>query len=229
MAYAGARGATASEMARVLHYTLPPDRLHPAMGALLAAVNAPHKGFELHVADALWAQQDASFWSYLNLIGSDYSAGFRQVDFKSSPDGVRATINQWIAQQTNDRIKDMLQPGTVTPATRLVLTNAIYFKGSWHDPFNKKSTQDEAFHVSSSQSVQAPFMHRTGRYRYYDGGNFQALELPYEETNCPWSCCCRRKPTACRARARFTAAAAANGSRSFNLWIRWSLPCRASP
>ncbi len=181
MAWAGARGQTAAEMARVFHYTLPPDRLHPAMGALLAAMNASHNGFELHVADALWAQHDQSFLqSYLNLVQSAYGAGFHQVDFKSSPESARTTINQWIEKQTNDRIKDLLPPGTVTPMTRLVLTNAIYFKGSWVDPFEKDGTRNGPFHVSSSQSVQAPFMHRTGSYRYYDGGTFQALELPYK-------------------------------------------------
>ena len=181
MAWAGARGQTAAEMARVFHYTLPPDHLHPAMGALLAAMNAPHDGFELHVADALWAQRDESFLeSYLKLVQSAYGAGFRQVNFTSSPEAARATINQWIEKQTKDRIKDLLPPGTVTSMTRLVLTNAIYFKGSWVDPFDKAATRNDPFHVSSSQSVQAPFMHRTGNYAYYDGGTFQALDLPYK-------------------------------------------------
>jgi serpin B len=181
MAWAGARGQTAAEMAHVFHYTLPPDRLHPAMGALLAAMNAPHDGFELHVADALWAQHDESFLqSYLKLVQSAYGAGLRQVDFKSSPEGVRATINQWVEKETRDRIKDLLPPGSVTPITRLVLTNAIYFKGAWVDPFDKRATRTDPFHVSSSQSVQAPFMHRNAAYRYYDGGTFQALELPYK-------------------------------------------------
>ncbi len=181
MAWAGARGQTAAEMAHVFHYTLPPDRLHPAMGALLAAMNAPHEGFELHVADALWAQHDESFLeSYLKQVQSSYGAGLHQVDFKSSPDGVRATINQWVERETKDRIKDLLPPGSVTPMTRLVLTNAIYFKGSWEDPFDKRATRTDSFHVSSSQSVQAPFMHRNTAYRYYDGGTFQALEMPYK-------------------------------------------------
>lgn len=181
MAWAGARGQTAAEMAHVFHYTLPPDRLHPAMGALLAAMNAPHEGFELHVTDALWAQHDESFLeTYLKLVQSAYGAGLHQVDFKSSPDGVRATINQWVEKETKDRIKDLLPPGSVTPTTRLVLTNAIYFKGAWEDPFDKRATRTDPFHVSSSQSVQAPFMHRTTAYRYYDGGAFQALELPYK-------------------------------------------------
>ncbi len=180
MAYAGASGETATEMQHVLHFTLPPDRLHPAMGALLAAMNSQHKGYELHVADALWAQQDASFeQSYLKLVQSDYGAGFHRVNFTISPESVRSTINAWVGKQTNDKIKDLIGQGALNTTTRLVLTNAIYFKGDWQDPFDAEATQKEEFHLSATQWAMAPMMHRTGGYSYYDGGTFQALELPY--------------------------------------------------
>jgi serpin B len=181
MAYAGARGQTATEMQKVLHFTLPAERLHPAMGALLTQMNGQHNGYELHVADALWAEQDASFLpAYLTLVQTDYGAGFRPVDFKSSPEAVRATINQWIEQQTNNKIQNLLGPGTVTSATRLLLTNAIYFKGAWRDQFDKNYTEDEEFHLSAKQSIKTPMMNRNGGYRYYDGGTFQELEMPYK-------------------------------------------------
>jgi serpin B len=182
MAYAGARGQTAAEMQHVFHFTLPPERLHPTMGALLTAMNAQHKDYELRVADALWAQQDANFLpSYLNLVQTDYGAGFHRVNFKASPDAVRATINQWVEKQTNDKIQNLIGTGVLTPATRLVLTNAIYFKGNWQDQFDKSDTENEEFHLSTTQSVKTPLMHRTGSYPYYDGGTFQALELPYAD------------------------------------------------
>jgi serpin B len=182
MAYAGARGDTATEMARVLHFTLPPERLHPAMGALLGELNAGHKGYELHTADALWAEQDEHFLpSYVKLMQTDYAAGFHPVDFKTSPEGVRATINQWVEQQTNKRIQNLIGPGVLTPLTRLVLTNAIYFKGTWMSPFEKGATEEAGdFHVTAAQTVKAALMHRTGGYRYYDGGTFQELELLYQ-------------------------------------------------
>ena len=180
MAYAGARGQTATQMQQVFHFTLPPDRLHPAMGALLAGMNAQHKDYELHVADALWAQQDSNFEeSYLKLVQSDYGAGLHKVNFKISPDTVRATINAWVEKQTNDKIKDLIGQGALNTSTRLVLTNAIYFKGDWQDPFDAQATQKDEFHLSATQWVTTPMMHRTGGYRYYDGGTFQALELPY--------------------------------------------------
>ena len=182
MAYAGAREQTATQMAHVFHYTLPEDKLHPAMGGLLAAMNAQHAGYELHVADALWAQQDESFLpSYLSLVQSSYGAGLHKVDFKSSPETVRATINKWVEHETNDKIQNLLAPGVLTPATRLVLTNAVYFKGDWINQFDSKATETGDFHVSSSVAAQAPLMHRTGSgYRYYKGGSFQLLELPYK-------------------------------------------------
>ncbi|HTV15530.1 MAG TPA: serpin family protein [Acidobacteriaceae bacterium] len=181
MAYAGARGETAAQMAQVFHFTLPPDQLHPAMGALLAAMNTQHQDYELRVADALWAQQDAHFLpGYLKLMQDDYGAGLRRVDFVSSPEVVRGTINRWVEQETNNRIQNLIGPGVLTPATRMVLTNAIYFKGTWLKPFEKGVTQDEDFYLSASQPVKTPLMHRNGGYLYYDGGTFQELELPYK-------------------------------------------------
>lgn len=180
MAYAGARGQTAAAMAKVFHLTLPQQRLQPAMGALLAAMNAPHKNYELRVADALWAQQDQKFLpDYLKLMQGNYGAGFHRVDFRTAPQAVRGAINRWVEQQTNDKIKDLIGPGVLTPDTRLVLTNAIYFKGDWRDHFEKAETKNEEFHLSAARTVKTPMMHRTGEYQYFDGGTFQELELPY--------------------------------------------------
>jgi serpin B len=182
MAYAGAHGQTATEMAHVFHFTLPPERLHPAFGALLAGMNAPHRGYALSVADALWAQQDEKFLpAYLNLVEANYGAGFRAVDFKTAPDSARATINQWVEKQTNDKIQNLLGPGTVTPLTRLILTNAIYFKAAWADQFEKNGTKNEDFHLSAGKTIQAPTMHNWGGYEYFKGPAFQALLLPYEK------------------------------------------------
>jgi serpin B len=181
MAYAGAHGETATQMATVFHFTLPPAQLHPAMGALFSEMNMPHAGYELRVADALWAQQDAQFLtSYLDLTKADYGAGLHRVDFRSSPDSVRLTINEWIEQQTDKKIQNLIAPGVLTPATRLVLTNAIYFKGTWLNPFDKSLSEDEDFHLSATQTAKVSMMHRAGSYRYYDGGTFRALELPYQ-------------------------------------------------
>jgi serpin B len=181
MTYAGARGNTASEMAKTLHFTLPPDRLHPAMGALLSDLNAPHDGYQLRVADALWAQKGSTFLGdFLPLMKSDYGAGFNQVNFKDATEAARQTINKWAEERADDTIMNMLQPGVLTPQTRLVLTNAIYFKGTWQTQFDKAQTKDEDFHVSQADTIKGPLMHREGSSKYFKGEAFQALELPYE-------------------------------------------------
>jgi serpin B len=181
MAYAGARGSTASQMANTLHFTLPPDRLHPAMGALLTSLNAEHPGYQLHVADALWAEEDYKFLDdYLKLTSSDYGAGINRVDFKSAPEAVRQTINQWVERKTENKIKDLIPPRAISPGTRLVLTNAIYFKGDWETKFGKASTQDEDFHLSAAQTIKAPLMHIQSRFGYLKGDTFQAVDIPYK-------------------------------------------------
>jgi serpin B len=181
MAYAGARGQTATSMAHVFHFTLPPDQLHPAMGKLLFQMNEKSPNYQLSVANALWAQQNQNFQQdYLKLVEANYAAGFHQVNFLLAPETARTTINEWIEAQTNNKIQNLVPPGTITPLTRLVLTNAIYFKGDWLDPFDKSATAVADFHVSPVQIVKAPLMHQTGSFNFLDGGTFQALELPYK-------------------------------------------------
>ncbi len=181
MTYAGARGSTASEMAKTLHFTLSPDKLHPAMGALLRDLNATHDGYQLSVANALWAQQGYTFLDdFLSLVKTDYGAGLNQVNFKGATEAARLTINQWVEQKTQDKIKDLLQPGALRSDTRLVLTNAIYFKGDWETQFDKARTRNEDFHLSPAQAATAPLMHREGRFNYFDGATFQVLEIPYK-------------------------------------------------
>lgn len=182
MAYAGARGTTAPQMATALHFTLPPDRLHPAMGALLTSLNAAHPGYQLHVADALWAEKDATFLDdFIKLTSTNYGAGFNRVDFKNAPDAVRQTINQWVEQKTENKIKDLIPPRAITPATRLVLTNAIYFKGDWLNAFDKGYTKDAPFTAEDGTSRTVPLMHEHRSFDYADSATFQALRAPYQK------------------------------------------------
>jgi serpin B len=181
MAYAGASGTTATEMAATLHFTLPPAQLHPAMGALLTSLNAVHPGYQLRVADALWAEKDYKFLDdFLKLTKEDYSAGFKPMDFKTAPEAARVTINQWVEQQTENKIQDLIPPGAIKSDTGLVLTNAIYFKGDWQTQFSKATTQDEDFHLSATQTVKTPLMHLQTKLGYFNGGTFQAVDIPYK-------------------------------------------------
>jgi serpin B len=184
MTYAGARGDTAAEMAKILHFTLPPERLHSAMGALLRDRNAAHDGYQSKEADALWVQTGyALLPEFLKLNEDSYSAGLKQLDFKSATEASRQTINQWVEQQTGNKIRELLQPGNVNSDTRLVLTNAIYFNANWAMPFKKENTKDEDFRVSATQTIKTPLMHMSKSFKYCDGGSFQALEIPYWQSN----------------------------------------------
>jgi serpin B len=168
-------------MAKTLHFTLPPEQLHPAMGALLSDLNAAHEGYQLSVANALWAQRGYTFLDdFLTLLKNDYGAGFMQVDFKGATETARLTINQWVEQKTQDKIKDLLQAGALRADTRLVLTNAIYFKGDWETQFDKALTKDEDFYLTPAKTAKTPMMHRQGGFNYFDGGTFQILEIPYK-------------------------------------------------
>jgi serpin B len=140
MTYAGARGQTADEMAKALHFTLGPDRLHPALGSLLHDLTSGSKkgGQQLSVANALWAQKGHPFLpEFVRLTRDNYGAGLNEVDFRGDTEQARRAINTWVAERTRDRIKDLLQEGMLDADTRLVLTNAIYFKGDWDAPFPK--------------------------------------------------------------------------------------------
>jgi len=197
MTYAGARGETAAEMARTLHFTLPPERLHPAMGGLLREMNTgggsvssrlwhvlsggDSRGYQLSMANALWMQKDYAFLDgFLKLTQDNYGAGLNTVDFRGESEEARQAINQWVEQQTTNKITDLIQAGVLKPDTRLVLTNTVYFKGDWEKQFDKAQTRDEQFHVTAMQNIKAPLMHITGDFNYMNGGTFQALEMPYK-------------------------------------------------
>jgi len=189
MTYAGAKGSTAQQMADTLHYTLPQDRLHPAFNSLDAvlatrgqgAKGKDGKGFRLNIVNAIWGQKGYEFLShYLDLLAENYGAGLRLMDFINAPENCRLTINQWVSDQTEDRIKDLIPVGAIDSMTRLVLTNAIYFNAAWANPFEKTATQPDVFHLSDGSDVRVPMMHQTEHLNYLDGDNFQAVELPYD-------------------------------------------------
>jgi len=186
MTYAGARGETAQQMADALHFTLPQDRLHRAFNALDQALASrgehldPEERFRLHIANALWGQESYAFLpAFLDELAANYGAGLRVLDFVRAPDASRRTINEWVEQQTEDRIKDLLPPGSISPDTRLVLSNAIYFNAAWMYPFEEEVTQDGVFHLIEGGQVMVPMMSQSERLGYAAGEGYQAVELPY--------------------------------------------------
>lgn len=186
MTYAGASGDTAGQMAAALHFSLPPERLHPAFNAyaldLEARVSQAREGtpFELNVANSLWGQQGFPFLpGFLDLLAENYGAGMRLVDYENDPEGARQTINNWVADETRQRIKDLIPQGAIDALTRLVLANAIYFKAEWLNPFEESATAPETFHLLDGSLIEVPMMHVSDSFAYVDGEGYQAIELPY--------------------------------------------------
>ena len=182
MVHAGARGQTAQEIADVFHFGLPQERLHPAYGSLIRDLNGSHRtGYQLSVANRLWGQQGFPMHQpFLDTTRDHYGAELGRLDFVRDAENSRQTINRWVEEQTNDRIKDLIPSGGINNQTRLVFTNAIYFNGDWKHAFNKNATQDRPFAVNATEQIRAPTMFQNGRFRYADGGDFQMLELPYK-------------------------------------------------
>lgn len=189
MTYAGARNETENEMANVLHFTLAQDRLHPAMDSLDLALRSRGQGaqgtngegFKLNIANAIWGQDGYQFQqAFLDVLAENYGAGLRIVDFQSAPEQSRLTINNWVSDQTTNKIKDLIPQGFITTGTRLVLTNAIYFDAAWASPFDKHQTQDGAFHLLTGSDITVPMMRQTEAVNYAEGDNYQAVEIPYD-------------------------------------------------
>jgi serpin B len=189
MTYAGALGETEGQMADTLHFTLPQDRLHPAFNGLdleLArrgegAEGRDGEGFRLHIVNAMWGPVGYPFLSqFLDLLAQNYGAGLRLLDFANAPEESRVTINEWVGEQTEGRIEDLVPQGVIDPATALVLTNAIYFNAAWAEPFETDLTQDGPFYLLDGGEVSAPMMRHTASFGYAEGEGVQAVELPYD-------------------------------------------------
>jgi serpin B len=184
MTYAGARGDTAVEMATALRFALPPERLHDGFGELIRELNSQEKPrrAQLNVANRLWGQKDYGFLpGFLKLTEDHYRAGLKEVDFVKSTEQARNEINSWVEEQTKGKIKDLLGPRSLNALTRMVLTNAIYFKGSWHYEFQTKATVDGPFHVTPKDQVTVKLMNAQVPAAFGDFGDVKVLELPYQD------------------------------------------------
>ena len=190
MTYGGARGETERQMAAALQFLLSQDRLHPAFNSIdielakrgeVAKKGTDEKGFRLNVVNAIWGQKDFKFTSgYLDLLAQYYGAGMRIVDYIKAAEPSRQIINQWVSDQTEGKIKDLLPQGSVNNLTRLVLTNAIYFNAAWAYQFEKAATQNGQFHLLDKSVVTVPMMRQLKSFRYAEGTNYKAVELPYD-------------------------------------------------
>ena len=181
LTYAGARSDTQAQMAQALHFPSDQAQLHPAF-ALLAAKLAKvgRKGHvQLSLANALWPRQGAKFLkSFLTIAKKYYGVQITPVDF-SEEEKARLMINGWVEERTGNKIKGLISPGVLDRATRLVLVNAIYFKGNWASQFDPDLTSQSPFNSAPGNQVQVQMMNRKHTFRYTESDALQVLELPY--------------------------------------------------
>jgi len=191
MTYAGAEGNTAEEMAAAMHFLLPKESLHPAFNSLdhkltsLAEIEIPEgegDPFQLNIANSLWGQEGFHFESdFLDTLAENYGAGLRLLDYVSQPEESRQTINQWVNDETKEKIQNLIPQGAITSDTRLVLSNAIYFKATWLESFEEALTEEGTFFGLDGEEIPVPMMGHSSSpsFLYFEGEGFQAVELPY--------------------------------------------------
>lgn len=189
MTYGGARGETETQMADALSFILPQGKLHPAFNSLSLELDSrgegaegkDGEGFRLNIVNAIWGQLDYEFLSdFLDLLAVNYGAGLRVLDFINETEKSRVTINDWVADQTEGRIEDLIPAGAISPLTRLVLTNAIYFNAQWQHTFEAEMTHDGTFHLLDGSQVTVPMMNQEEHFKYAEGDGYQAIELRYD-------------------------------------------------
>ena len=188
MTYVGARGQTENEMAKVLHFNPAQTNLPAAFGELVARMNRIPRWnrITLKTANSLWCQRDYQFKdAFLGAVHKFYRAEARSVDFVHSPQAAADEINGWVERQTNRKIKDAVAAGQFTDLTRLVLCNAIYFKGKWQHQFKVSDTELAPFHVATNETVTVPMMRQKAHFKtaHSDDDSVELLELPYSGTD----------------------------------------------
>ncbi|WP_048151753.1 serpin family protein [Methanolacinia paynteri] len=179
--YEGARGETADEIGSVFHFPENTGTLREEYREINEEINTGDPNYELSIANALWAENTYPFLeSYINITKESYSANTSTLDFKNHPEESRLAINSWAMEKTKDRIQELVPAGMIDIYTRLVVTNAIFFKGIWAKKFDENNTIKANFTTASGEIVKVPMMQRTAAYGYAETDELQAVKLPYE-------------------------------------------------
>jgi serpin B len=177
-------------MLDALQLSLPEEDVHPAFNALILAIEEAQgkmiddvdgNPFQLNIANSIWGQADFEFKQpFLDTLAQHYGAGLFAVDYKNNPESARLAINDWVADETAQKIEHLIPAGAIDSLTRLVLANAIYFKGSWLNPFNESMTTEAPFYTLDGSEITVDMMKLYGENFFYgQGENYQAINLPY--------------------------------------------------
>ena len=181
MTLAGARNETAAQMREVLCISPSDETTHVAIADAVQRLHAAGGGDStIVVTNSLWGQEGAPIQpGFLDLITRHYRGAMNLVDFRRGAEAARITINRWVEDKTQEKIRELIPSGKLDPNTRLVLVNAIYFKGMWALRFRRAFTRDEPFYLEGGGKVQAPLMYQQEEVRYLEAGGYQAVDLAY--------------------------------------------------
>jgi len=197
MTFAGADGDTRTQMARVLHFPRDANTVAASFASLQHSLDemsaktaelvkksrefgGPSEPITLNIANRLFAQKDYDFrQNFLSLVKQNYGAAFEPLDFSADPKAATQHINKWVADQTRDKIRDLIPMDALNKLTRLVLANALYLKAPWADPFSENTTQPEPFHIHGGAPVNVSTMRKTARFGYARREGFSAVSLHY--------------------------------------------------
>lgn len=183
MAYEGARGQTANEIRSVFYFPTDNDLRRSQYASVFSEINKPGKKYKLSTANALWAQQDYQFSKdYFNNVERYYGGKVTNLDFKNNAERSRVTINKWVEEQTNNKIKNLIPSGVINQITKLILTNAIYFKCEWDITFDKNDTKEENFRTNKKSTIKTQMMRFENSdviFNYAENSSLQILEMPY--------------------------------------------------
>ena len=181
MTSAGARNRTAQQIAQVLH--LPSSsikKIHPLFAQLQQGINQAQQHIKIQVANALWSESTHSFSSsFRDIVAQNYDANLNSIDFKNAFPTAHLKINAWVEEKTQQKITELIKPGLIDSLTRLVLVNAIYFKGNWNTPFDNQQTKNADFWLNAHKNVTVPMMSQQNQFGYAENQHLQLLELPY--------------------------------------------------
>lgn len=187
MTYTGAEEETASEMAEVLHFSLPVNAINSAFHSITESLtsgglNEPQSGepFTLAISSGLWVDNNFQLLdSFVEDMSHFYDAAVENVDFSGDPEGARERINSWVAEKTHDKIMNLIPEGSIVADTRTVLTNAVYFKASWSSPFDADFTREEPFTLADRSVAPVPMMRQEEHFNFGQSEQWSAIEMRY--------------------------------------------------
>lgn len=181
MLYVGSSGQTKDQINKALFNGLTDTKIYKQMQNLSMALNEPSETYNMSIANRLYAQNKSDILKdYLTTLQTYFQSEIKSVDFVNNADKIRKEINNWVADQTNNKIKDIFPPDSLDASTILVLVNAIYFKGTWMNKFLEADTSKKTFYINKNQNFDVDMMTQMHQdYKYVENSDIQVLGLPY--------------------------------------------------